>query len=170
MLATITALRMNKPNRFKAIVTLDSPLGGIPSGTALWLALKSGCDLGYLAENSPWDMLPGSAFIMHINAAINATNLPQLYTINATPGYGIGIEFGSTCIPLFIPLVNNEHSKPSWQPDDEARHTEAKACTHTALWEGNFTEAGEAGRVVSFIECAIAQLPGNCKEAANAAE
>lgn len=173
VLATYTATMMldkdNKglaqPNRIRAIVTLDSPLGGITSRTAKGLAIVSHCEGSDRADDSPWDMLPGSAVINRING----TRIPQLYTVNAKPGYVKGVCVKN--LSFGITAINDEHSQPTWQLEDaDDRHLVAMACTHGDIWEGAFTERAndneQLSRVVRFIECAIAELPGDCQEQA----
>jgi hypothetical protein len=149
----------------RAIVTLDSPLGGINSQAGPVLRSFSHCQNGDRQLDSSYDMLPNSAVINRINDRIHPST--RIYTVDANPG-----ALGS-----IIKLVDDRHSQTGWQ----SAHIQVAAKTHGDIWNGCFVEStgklcaqqdgsglGVVGqRLVRFTACGLVDLAADCISYAN---
>ncbi len=150
--------------RIKAIVTLDSPLGGINGAARGVVKLGSDCPFGDRRYDAASDMDPTSAVITGINVASQPTT--KLYTVDAVPGY-----FAVT----HIAAVDLEHSTTSWA----ASHIQVAATGHGDIWKGCFIQTSgcvDAGginlgtqgrRLARFAACGAADLADDCAKYAD---
>ena len=162
VLATYTIkekLSQDYLDRIKAIVTFDSPLGGILKIAPEGLKIFSKCAGLDRRLDSSFDMASGSAVIKRINDGRD-TPSTKLYTISADPGC---LKLLVLCTPF--PLIPNSHSDvPSWSKERHPeRHLVVDVKTHSDIWEGR-SLPGERLRLVRFTACAVAELPVDCKD------
>lgn len=145
------------PGTVRAIVTLDSPLGGISEDEADALRFLARACGGDRREDSHRDMESDTQVIQKAGFGEPPENT-KLYTIDADPG----------CFVRIFSLCRHvSKSESSWQ---EA-HLRAKADTHSDIWQGVFEGSAEQTpaktRVQSFIACAVGAFPENCEEYAD---
>lgn len=137
----------------RAVVTLDSPLGGISkseAGALRYLGRACGDDR---REDSHRDMEVDTQVIQEASSG-EPPATTKLYTIDADPG---------CFVKIFSLCPHVSKSESSWQ---EA-HLSAEADTHSDIWQGVFKGSAEQTRVESFIACAVGQFPENCEEYAD---
>jgi pimeloyl-ACP methyl ester carboxylesterase len=163
--------------RVHAIVTLDSPLGGVPSNAAAELRSVSGCSGSNMLEyDSSYDMLPGNSVITAINAR-HQQSITHLYTVDANPG-----DCGSLCQHVSglssVPMINDAHSTTWWA----TAHIRVAAETHSDIWNGTFLNNGasfptqpsgmgivpQGEKLIRFAACGIADLSSDCVSYSNA--
>ena len=148
--------------RIHAIVTLDSPLGGVPDvWDVLYQTVVQSCSRWSPIHDSASDMGSDKALIKRLKS----TPYPSvpLFTVDAEPG----------CVyegPICYHLADRGHSQiTQWQTD----HLEVSTAEHGDVWDGPFgnLSLGEEDALRRFVYCAIAgiQPPSSCSEDARSA-
>lgn len=139
--------------KIEAIVTLDSPLGGINSLSAPALQAHSGCTNLDPRYDSAYDMLPGSDTISRLATPEFDDDNVRLYTVNET-----GNE--QVCQNL-CQLIDDEHSRiENW----EASHLQVYTGNHSTIWNGQGDPFGKKEESI-YLGCAVASLspPSRCE-------
>ena len=145
--------------KVKGIVTLDSPLGGIPDGSAGLLRSHSDCANNDLRLDSAFDMLPGKPAV----GLSGGSHWPatRLYTVNETG------EDTLFCVPWPAmcfggELIDDSHSQiPGWQ----GSHVQVTTGDHGTIWNGTGGSTYENDLEKAYIGCAAAGLspPSSCE-------
>lgn len=160
-LAAYVAKNFALPANVKNIVTLDSPLQGIPwwitfgniAGFSLVDAFKlfAGCSVIDPRMDSAGDMLSNTDFIKTLTAAGRPST--QLYTVDEA-GQG-------DCVT--VPLINQQVcgefipgslTSASWATD----HIQVQAGSHSKVADGTGNSA-ENQKVKDYVACAVRGLP-----------
>jgi pimeloyl-ACP methyl ester carboxylesterase len=158
-LASSDLITDEEREKIDAVVTLDSPLGGVPAAGGLLAPEITSCVDDYPDRDSAWDMRTGGPLIDQLGNPPH-TSVP-LYTVDADPGC-FGVTAGGICL-IGIEIANDEHSRVEW----ERGHLQLFAPDHADVWTG---WGGDQGRNVerqilaNFVHCAIMQKekPQDC--------
>jgi len=155
--------------KINAIVTLDSPLGGVPElGADAYHLLWPACP-----AQAEYDSGPDMAHTSQLTARLHNPPYPSvppntdshvpLYTVDGNPGC-VGVAIGSICLGVVV--ANDEHSQASeWERD----HLRVDAPDHGDVWsgwDGNDRREAERQTLGRFVHCAIVQAekPQDCSD------
>jgi alpha-tubulin suppressor-like RCC1 family protein/pimeloyl-ACP methyl ester carboxylesterase len=137
---------LDNRDKIKAIVTLDSPLGGIETLSAPLIQARWGCANLDARYDSAYDMQPGSVVVRRIHTQGSELPAVRLYTVNET---GLDNVLGAS-----VELIDDDHSRiRGW----ESSHLEVFTGDHSTLWNGQGNIAGTEV-VKNYIGCAVAGL------------
>jgi Tol biopolymer transport system component len=146
--ATPNPLTESDRARINAIVTLDSPLGGVPHGGGLLYEWNHPC-----VDGPDYDSAPDMASTGPLIARLHNPPYPsvRLFTVDADPG--------NWCLgPMCYTVADDDHSQAKeWQQ----AHLSVAAPNHGDVWTGEL-EPVEGVELRRFVLCAVAGLsPGS---------
>ncbi len=162
--------------RVQALVTLDSPLGGINTLGAGLLRSEVGCANNDLRLDSAFDMKPGDNVIGRINDGFRPAT--RLYTVDADPGCQPWLS-NRRCTRFG--LIDAEHATSWWATS----RLKVRSDFHSDPWIGCFLLAAggtqcsdslgiglppEGAKLARFVACAVGNLSTNCRAYANTAD
>ena len=154
--------------KVKGIVTLDSPLGGIPAGSADLLAFIHGCN--EYSQDSSSDMLPDSTVVNRIHTLGSEKPKTRLFTVNETGDDHLCVPYIFNVLCTDIEVIDSDHSQiQGWQDS----HLEVTTGNHETVWNdgpGTNFVANDVER--KYIGCAVAGLtpPSACEAFATGAD